>query len=70
MKVVKLKLSTHMDNGLMYHIYQDQGQGLITFGVTSFDRFYNLPLTKIFVTDFSGTMEAVKVKLGTYNHEQ
>ena len=42
MKIVKLKLGTHMDNGLMYSFYQNQGQGPITLGVTSFGRFYNL----------------------------
>ena len=66
MKVIKLKLGTHMDNGLMYHVYQNQGQGPITLGVTSFDKFYNLPLMEIFDTDFSGTMKAVKLKLSTH----
>ena len=37
----KLKLVTHMDNGLMYHVYQNQGRGPITLG---YIRFYNLPL--------------------------
>ena len=41
-KAVKLKLGTHMDNGLMYRVYQKQDQELITLGVTSLDRFYNL----------------------------
>ena len=47
-------------------MYQNQYQAL---GVTSLDRFYNLPLMNImksFVTDFSGTMKAVKLKLGTH----
>ena len=57
MEVVKLKFNTHMDNGLMYPVYRIQGQGPITLGVASFDRFYNLLLIKIFVIDFSGTMK-------------
>ena len=32
-----LKLGTHMDSGLMYGVYQNQGQGLITIRVTSLD---------------------------------
>ena len=48
MKAVKLKLGTNMDNGLMYCVYQKHGQELITLGVTSLDRFYNLPLMKNF----------------------
>ena len=53
MKAVKLKLGTHMDNGLMYRVYQKQDQGLITLGVTSLDRFYNLPSMKNFRHIFS-----------------
>ena len=30
MKAVKLKHGTHMDSGLMYFVYQNQGQGPIT----------------------------------------
>ena len=43
MRAVKLKLGTHMDNGLMYCVHENQGKGPITYGVTSLDRFYNLP---------------------------
>ena len=46
MKVVKLKLGTNMENGLMYRVYWNQGQRPITLGVTSFDRFYSLPFMK------------------------
>ena len=41
LKVGKLKLGTYIDNGLMYRVYQNHGQGPITLGVASFDRFYN-----------------------------
>ena len=48
MKALKLKLGTHMNSGLLYYAYQNQGQGPITLGVTSLDRFYKYPLMKIF----------------------
>ena len=53
-----MKLDTHIDNGLMYRVYRNQGQGPITLGFTSFDRFNNLP--------FSETMKGVKLNLGTH----
>ena len=62
MKAVKLKLGAHMDNGLMYRIYQSQGQELITFGVTSLDRFYNLPLMKSFRHRFLKNCKGYKVE--------
>ena len=42
-KGTTLKPGTHMNSGLMHCVYHNQGQGLITFGVKSCDRFYNLP---------------------------
>ena len=42
-RVEKLKSGTHMDSGLMYCVYQNQGHGPITFGSKSRDSFYNLP---------------------------
>ena len=45
----------------MDHVYLNQGQGLITLGVTTFDRFYNLPL-KIFHTFFLRTVKSYKVE--------
>ena len=48
MKAVKLKLGTRMGSGLMYCVYQNQGQG-----PTTFDSFYNLPLMKNFPSHFS-----------------
>ena len=33
MIAIKLKLITHMDSGLLYHVEQKQGQGPITLGV-------------------------------------
>ena len=40
MKAIKLKFDTLMDNGLLYPVYQNQGQGPIALGVKSLDRFY------------------------------
>ena len=53
MKALKLKLGTHMDSGLVYCVYQNQGQGPITLGVTSLDRFYKFPLMHFFLSHFS-----------------
>ena len=39
-KVTKLKPGTHMKMGLIYNVYQNLGQGPITCGVKSLDRFY------------------------------
>ena len=66
MKTVKLKLGTHMDSGLMYDVYQIQGQGPITLGVTSLDRFYNFSMNDSLVTLFSRTVQVTKLKLGTH----
>ena len=69
MKAVKLKLGTNMDNGLMYCVYWNQGQGLITLGVTSLDWFYNLPLMKNFHYRFLRNYEICKVET-LYKHGQ
>ena len=42
---------------------QNGGQGPITLGVLSLDRFQILPFLKILGTDFSGTMKARKLKV-------
>ena len=47
-------------------MYQNLGQGHITFGITSPDRFYNLPLMKHFVTLFSRTVKVTKLKPGIH----
>ena len=69
MKAVKLKLGTHMDNGLMFGVYQNQGQGHITLGVTSLDMFYNLPLMKNFCHTFLKNCKGYKVETW-YTHGQ
>ena len=63
MKVVNLKFSTHMDNGLMYYVYRNQGQGLIILGVTDFDRLYYLPLMKTFLYRFLRNYESCEVEI-------
>ena len=66
MKVLKLKLGTHMDSGLLYRVYQNQGKRSITLGVTSLDRFYKFPLMKYFVALFSRAVRATKLKPDTH----
>ena len=61
MKAVKLKLATHMDNGLMYRVYKNQGQELITLAFL--DRFYNLPLMKNFHFTFLKNCKGYKVEI-------
>ena len=39
-RVTKLNPGTHMESGLMYHVYRNQGQGPVTHGVKSIDMFY------------------------------
>ena len=69
MKVVKLKLSTRMYNGLIYRIYQNMGQWPINFGVTSFDMFNNLPLMRNVRYRFLRNHESCKVETW-YTHGQ
>ena len=52
MKAVKLKLGTHMDSGMMYSVYLNQGQVSMTLRVASLDRLNNLPLLKNFRNTF------------------
>ena len=61
-KGYKLKLGTHIPSGLVYCVYWNQGQGPITLGVTSLDRFYNLPLMKNFSYRFLRNYESCKVE--------
>ena len=67
-KAVKMKLSTHMDNGLMYRVYQNQGQGSITLGVTSLYRFYNLLLMKKMSHFPKNCKVCTELILGTHMH--
>ena len=69
MKAVKLKLGTHMDSGLMYRIYQNQGQGPITLRISLLDTFYNLLLMKNFCCTFLKNCKGNKVETW-YTHGQ
>ena len=67
MKALKLKQYTHMDSGLLYRVYQNLGQGPITLGVSSFDRFYKFPLMKKFCRTFLKNCKGNKVET-CYKH--
>ena len=70
---------THMDNGLMYCVYQNQGQGPITFelnpvvgfksAINEVDRFNNLLSMKNFRYRFLINYESCKVEIW-YTHGQ
>ena len=62
--ITKLKPGTHIDSGPMYCVYQIQGQRLITLGVKSLAGFTICHKGKKIITDFSGTMKAIELKLG------
>ena len=63
----KLKTGKQMDSGLMYPIYQNQGQGPISLRVTYLDTFYNSAIIeKNFVTLFSRTVRVTKLKPGKH----
>ena len=66
MKAVKLYFGTHRDNGMMYRVYQNQGQELISLGVTSLDMFYNLPWMKYFRSTFLKNCKGYKVETCTH----
>ena len=59
-RVTKLKLVIHIPSRLLYLVYRNQGQGPIALRVTSFDRFYNLPLMKNFHYRFLRSYESSK----------
>ena len=69
MKTVKLKLRTHIDNGLMYLVYRNQGKGPITHGVICRDGIYNLPLMKNIRYRFLRNYKSYKVETW-YTHGQ
>ena len=66
MNIVKLKLGTHIDSGLMYCVCQNQDQWHITLRVTSLDRFYNFATNENFRPLFSRTVRVTKLKPGTH----
>ena len=58
-----------MDNGRMYRLYQNQGQGPITLRVTSLDMVYNLPSMKHFRQPFLKNCKGFKIETW-YTHGQ
>ena len=60
MKAVNLKLGTHMDSRLMYSVYQNQGQGLVTLRVPSLVRFYNFAINETFLSHFSQELKGLQ----------
>ena len=61
----RLKISTRMDSGQMYHIYQNQAAA---YSSLYFFIFLSLQFTtsKFFITIFSGTVRPRRLKLGTH----
>ena len=53
------KVDTHIDSGLLYCVYQNQGQGPV---VTYLDRFYKFPLMKNFCCTFPKNCKGNKVE--------
>ena len=57
----RLKLGTHMDNGWMYHVYQNQAAAAYLSLY-----FFNFQTLKFFVTLFSGLVRPRRLKLGSH----
>ena len=51
-----------MDSGLLYRVYQKQGKGPITLGVTSLDRFLQISINEIFFRTFLKNCKGNKVE--------
>ena len=65
-KATKLKVHINMDNDWMYCVYRNRGQGsinLLLFELRPLIGVQILPFLKIFISDFSGTMKARKLKV-------
>ena len=62
MKAVKLKLGTHMDSGLVYRVYQNQGQGPITLWANPLIGFRISLLMKYFCHTFLKNCKGYKVE--------
>ena len=61
----KLKLGTHVDNGWMYRVYQNQAVPVYS-SLYFFIFLSNFQTLKFFVTLFSGTVRPRRLKLGTH----
>ena len=73
MKAIKMKLGKNMDNGWMYHAYQNRGQEPITHRVRFLGRFSHLCIylssMKNFRNTFLGNYESHKDETW-YKHGQ
>ena len=65
MRPRSLKLGTHMDNGWLYCVYQNQAAAAYS-SLYSFFFLSNFQTLKTFVTLFSGTMRLRRLKLGIH----
>ena len=66
MRPRRLKIGTHVDNGQMYHVYQNQAAA--AYLSLYFFIFLSLQFSRLkyFITLFSGTMRPRRLKLGTH----
>ena len=62
----RLKIGTHVDNGQMYHVHQNQA--VAAYSSLYFFIFLSLQFStlKFFITLFSGTVSPRRLKLGTH----
>ena len=61
----RLKLSTHVDSGQMYHVYRNQAAAAY-LSLYFFIFLSNFQTLKFFVPVFSGTVRPRRLKLGTH----
>ena len=66
MRPRRLKISTHLDSGQIYHVYQNQDAA--AYSSLYFFIFLSLQFStlKFFITLFSGTVRPRRLKLGTH----
>ena len=58
MKARKLKVRINVDNDWMYCVFRNRGQGAITLGVISLDRFSDLAILEKFHIRFLRNYES------------
>ena len=62
----RLKLGTHVDNGWMYRVYLNQAAAAYLSLYSSFFFLSNFQTLKFFITLFSETVSPRRLKLGTH----
>ena len=65
-RLIKLKLDTHLEIGWMYRVYHNQAVTSYLSLISLFFFLSNVQKLKNFVTLFSGTVRLVKLKLDTH----